>query len=509
MALDHVPDAGAMTLRRPAALAGSRIDSWKGIAAFFGRDERTVKRWEKERSLPIHRLPGRRGGVFAYTDELTRWSHSTSIATPFDSQESNPGSLAIVGPHERTPASLRALPARISENLRGLFRKRVARRVVACGALAVIVAIGWTWAVGHASWSAARGPDISSARPQPSQSDAEEFYLRGSYYRNLRTRDGLARAVDAFTQAVVQNSNYAPAYAGLAESYILMPEFSSMRRSEAFPRAIAAANKAIALDPNLPQAHAALAFALFYWDWNVPRAFAEYQRALELDPHDADARHWYATSLLSAGNLHESLVQIKQAQQIDPASRSILADEALIQYSAGDRLAAIAQLREIEGEEPGFLSAPSYLSRLYLERGDYSAYLVEAKRVAAISDDPEDIAVADAAARGWSTGGSRQMLEQIRKVQLQYFQRHLSSGFDLARTCVLLGRTHEAVTYLQAAYADRDYRVMSISLDDWTAKLSEDPDFKQLWTTVRKSIDGGTDAAPATTNEPSSLAQSD
>src|SRR5450759_3300358 len=51
-----------------------RLDSWKEIAAFFGRDERTVRRWEKERGLPAHRVPGgERGGVFAYTEELREW----------------------------------------------------------------------------------------------------------------------------------------------------------------------------------------------------------------------------------------------------------------------------------------------------------------------------------------------------------------------------------------------------------------------------------------------------
>src|ERR1700678_1903494 len=51
-----------------------RLDSWKEIANFFGRDERTVKRWEKERGLPIYRVPGSaRGGVFAYAEELTEW----------------------------------------------------------------------------------------------------------------------------------------------------------------------------------------------------------------------------------------------------------------------------------------------------------------------------------------------------------------------------------------------------------------------------------------------------
>src|SRR5580698_8753106 len=54
--------------------AKKRLDSWKEIAAFFGRDERTVKRWEKERGLPVYRVPGSaRGGVFAYAGELAEW----------------------------------------------------------------------------------------------------------------------------------------------------------------------------------------------------------------------------------------------------------------------------------------------------------------------------------------------------------------------------------------------------------------------------------------------------
>jgi TolB-like protein/tetratricopeptide (TPR) repeat protein len=51
-----------------------RLDSWKEIAAFFGRDERTVRRWEKESALPVHRVPGAaKGRVFAYESELDLW----------------------------------------------------------------------------------------------------------------------------------------------------------------------------------------------------------------------------------------------------------------------------------------------------------------------------------------------------------------------------------------------------------------------------------------------------
>jgi TolB-like protein/TolA-binding protein len=58
----------------PEPASGKRLDSWKEIAAFFGRTDRTVKRWENERGLPVHRVPGGgRSAVFAYTTELADW----------------------------------------------------------------------------------------------------------------------------------------------------------------------------------------------------------------------------------------------------------------------------------------------------------------------------------------------------------------------------------------------------------------------------------------------------
>src|SRR5580698_9154935 len=66
--------------------------SWKEIAVFLNRAERTVKRWERERGLPVHRVPGgERGSVFAYPDELTDWLKGKS-------QELEADDLAPVDP---------------------------------------------------------------------------------------------------------------------------------------------------------------------------------------------------------------------------------------------------------------------------------------------------------------------------------------------------------------------------------------------------------------------------
>lgn len=68
-----------------------RLTSWKEIAAHVGRDVRTVLRWEKDRGLPVHRVPGATGRVvFAYTDELDAWSRGLLTKLPEPAAVSEP-----------------------------------------------------------------------------------------------------------------------------------------------------------------------------------------------------------------------------------------------------------------------------------------------------------------------------------------------------------------------------------------------------------------------------------
>jgi hypothetical protein len=59
----------------------NRLDSWKAIAQHIGRDVSTAIRWERERGLPVHRVPGnKRGSVYALTDEIDRWLGGKDVA---------------------------------------------------------------------------------------------------------------------------------------------------------------------------------------------------------------------------------------------------------------------------------------------------------------------------------------------------------------------------------------------------------------------------------------------
>jgi tetratricopeptide (TPR) repeat protein len=450
----------------PTAAPGRRIDSWKEIAAFFGRDERTVRRWEKERSLPVHRIPGERGGVFAYTDELTRWLNSTADADDLAGPSQPP-------PPEPAPApssGQASPPPKHSRSPRFWSAPAVF-------SLAVLLFLAWFGFRHRAARPPAPAASASAHVPDP---EAEEFYLKGRYDWNRRTEGSLNLAVDAFTQAVVHDPAYAQAYAGLAECYDIMPEFTSMPRSEAFPRAIAAAGKAVALDDSLGEAHRALAFALFYWEWNIPRAFAEYRRAIVIDPRDEEAHHWFATSLFSLHRYPEALAEINQARKLNPTSRSILSDQALIRYWNGDHAAAFARLREVERAEPDFVSAPRYLASLAFAQKDDRTFIEQTRLVGTITNDPQYTDLADAAEKGLVHGGPRGMLEAMRPVQEHYFQMGRSSGYELARTCALLGRQDEAIRYLKATIQDRDYIVFGAIFDPDFASLSGNPAFQQI-----------------------------
>ena len=72
---------------------GGRLDSWKEIAAYLGRSERTVRRWEEHEGLPVHRLAHeKRGSIYAYRAELDAWW--TSRKQEID-DEDEPASVSV------------------------------------------------------------------------------------------------------------------------------------------------------------------------------------------------------------------------------------------------------------------------------------------------------------------------------------------------------------------------------------------------------------------------------
>src|SRR5579875_1620266 len=93
---------------------GDRLDSWKDIASYLGRSEKTVQRWEEGEQLPVHRLVHeKRGSVYAYTSELEAWreARKASIEPSAAPNESRLRNLTILKPaSQKEPAAAPVAP---------------------------------------------------------------------------------------------------------------------------------------------------------------------------------------------------------------------------------------------------------------------------------------------------------------------------------------------------------------------------------------------------------------
>jgi tetratricopeptide (TPR) repeat protein len=280
--------------------------------------------------------------------------------------------------------------------------------------------------------------------------EAEDYYLQGRFYWNKRTPESLGQAVDSFTQAIVHDPTYSDAYVGLADCYNLLREYTMMPANEAYPRALAAAKKAVELNDRSSQAHASLAFVSFNGMWDSGMADEEFRRAIDLDPNNSNAHHWYATFLLSVRRLDESLNEIDRAQGLDPNSPSILADKGRILWVSGRTEEALRLLRQLEAADPDSLSPHRYLKFAYLEMGDYPGYLAEMKKEAFLLHDASLSAIGTAAEKGFAAHGATGMFAGQLEQQNKAYSQGKLSPFYLAETYSRLGNTQEALKYLEA-----------------------------------------------------------
>jgi len=462
---------------------GKRLDTWKEIGGFFGRDERTVKRWEMTRKLPVHRVPGGgRANVYAYEGELAEWLRSNDPQVDAEREEaaqdnpSKPGS-DDTGPIEATTA--------LADGGSGQAGADSEKRswgksgVILVGVVVIAIAAGLLIFKAR-DWLTSGDMTQAKVGAHKVAPESEELYLKGIYYWHNRTPESLNQAVDYFTQAIVRDPNNAEAYVGLANCYNLLREYSTMPESEAYPRAIAAAKRAIALDESLSGAHSSLGFAEYFWLWDAPGAQKEFQRALELDPKSVNAHHWYATMLLSLGRDKESLDEIDKAEKLDPQSSAILADQGLIMFSAGMKDQALAQLKQLEASQPNFLSPHNYLAGVYFSQRDYHNYLAESKTAATLQHDDSRLKIVTAGEKGLAASGYRGMLTAMLGVQKNLYAENNFSAHDLASTYGLLGEKQDALKFLQIGYEKHEGQMLEIRSDAAFAGLHKEKAFQKL-----------------------------
>jgi TolB-like protein/Tfp pilus assembly protein PilF len=321
----------------------------------------------------------------------------------------------------------------------------------------------------------ARLPTASTVSPE-----AYEDYLRGRYYFNQRTEDALNKSIASFQRAIGREPNYALAYCGLADAYALLGFRGSFPSKDALSHAKAAALKAIELDDTLAEAHASRAFIAETHEWDWTTAEREYKRALELNPGDARAHHWYAGYLLYVGRLDEGIAEAKRARDLDPLSLPVnnaLAGRLLV---AGRVDEALAQVRKTLEIDPHFAPAHQTLGWAYLNQRKYAEAIQEFQQALQLSGNETTDLTLDLGFAYAIAGRTEEARRVLAKLKEQH-EKGLVPSAPIAILYGALGELDEAFAWLEKAYQEHDPELTYINVPGRRFEpLRHDPRFKKL-----------------------------
>jgi TolB-like protein/DNA-binding winged helix-turn-helix (wHTH) protein/Flp pilus assembly protein TadD len=284
--------------------------------------------------------------------------------------------------------------------------------------------------------------------------EAHEAYLKGRYFWNKRTAEGLKTAQEYFDQAIANDPNYAQAYSGLADTYALLGDwqYAAMAPETALPRAKAAALKAIELDPGLGEAHTSLGFCLDGFDWDFESAEREFRQGVELNPSYATAHHWYAWHLTLVGRDREALAEMRTAASLDPLSLIINADLAELLLIAHLPDESIQQSRKTIQMDSSFALAHNQLGQAYLQKGLTDEAIVELRKAAGPSGSPTSTANL---ARAYAASGRRDEAVRLLAELRAWSRPGSSNASEIATVYAALGDRDQGMTWLERGYDER------------------------------------------------------
>lgn len=310
---------------------------------------------------------------------------------------------------------------------------------------------------------------VGIGRRHSADREAYVLFLKGRYYFNKLTPDGVQKGAEYFQRALEKDPRYALAYAGLADCH----NYAAQR-----DKAKEAITKALELEPGLGEAHATLGFFRYLYDWDFAGAESEFNQAITLSPNYAEAHHWYGIYLANMGRHDEALRHAQMAVERDPLSLLMNMTAALNSYLAREYDEAIDQLQKIIDMDANFVAAHSVLGCVYVKKEMYEEALALFEKVlklvtgAAGVEASVKVLMAQALAR---SGNKREAIKLLDEVSAMP-----TSAYSVAGVHAALGDKDMAFRLLNKAYEQRDMQLVSLEVDPSLDGIRDDARFHRL-----------------------------
>jgi TolB-like protein/tetratricopeptide (TPR) repeat protein len=320
------------------------------------------------------------------------------------------------------------------------------------------------------------GKDFVKAFPNRSgpSAGAYQSYLKGLYFWNKLSAEGLTTAIGYFQQAIAEDPSFARAYAALAHCYVMAPQVATAPSPEVLAMIKDAASRALELDGRLGEAHFDIAVAAEYeFDWKT--AETEFRRGLALSPGSVVGHLWYAKFLALQGRRDEVLMQRKIAAEIDPVSPYAVQAVGGYLSVVGRYDEAVAQFQSALALDPNFGLAHQGLGMTYLLQGKNDQGIQEFQLANKSIAGPRRMALL-----GWAYAkcGRTTEAHQILGDFLRQDQRTFPA-LAIAQVYLGLGDKNQAFLWLNKAIDQRDLDV-TLLWDSPFEPLRSDPRFPIL-----------------------------
>ena len=383
-----------------------RLESWKEIAAYLNRSERTVRRWEEKEGLPVHRQAhDKRGSVYAFTWELDEWRDTRR-------QLIDAEPVAAVG----------------------------ARRPWLWSAGILLVAI-----VAGVAWLVRRGPVPPEYTPDP---EAVRL-VRLALFAGNAGRTQIETGIRYYQDAIRRDPNYAAAWSGLAVGHYVRSWFGEVKANDAVAQARHEAEQALRLDPKSGFALSILASIEHFTEWNHERAETTFRKALEMSPNHAVVNSWFGDFNLDMRRFEDARFFYKKAQDLSPRWLEPIAFNGNTHYFSGNPDLAIVEYRRVLSSEPNYGLGLHFLGRALVAKGEYEEGIARLRKanevLGQISFSLGDLGY------GLAKGGQRAEAEAMRADLVQRRTSGYFPAFPIAIIELGLGNTEAAMDWLERA----------------------------------------------------------
>jgi serine/threonine-protein kinase len=324
------------------------------------------------------------------------------------------------------------------------------------------------------------GSEKSSIAKVPTTNpEAYELYLKGRFFWNKRTAEDLRKAIDHFNAAIAKDPDYALAYAAVAQSWLILPAYGGGSPRECIPPAEAAIRKALELDESSSEAHTARGMMLAGYQFDYPAGKKEYERALQLNPNDATAHHWFASDVLAAlGDSEGEIAEMRRARDLDPLSLVINTNLGAALLRAHHVDEAIAQLRRTVALDGRFGYARQTLGMALELKGQIPEAIAEYQAAIALDPSPTYLSLLG---HVYGTIGRKEeatkLLGQIQDISKSRYV----DPYYLAIVHLGLGDRELALSALEKSFAELNGNTLEyIRTDPYLDPLRGDPRFEAL-----------------------------